>query len=418
MSYFQVEGGFPLRGSVPTQGAKNSAVHLIAASLLAKNEVILENVPAIADVLKMIRILEKIGARVSYDQVKHTLTVDSSNPVNPHILDPTASELRASLSFMGALLAREKEMSIPFPGGCNIGNRPVDLHLKGFSALGAKTSLEHGLIQAKGTRLTGKRIYLDYPSVGATINLTMVASLAKGETIIENAAEEPEIVDFCNFLKKMGAKIKGAGTKRLVIKGVSSLHGAKHRVIPDRIEGGTYLIAGAITGGELTVRDIIPYHIEPLLVKLHESGAEINLAKNKVSIKVRGRLKAINIKTMPFPGFPTDLQNQMIPLLSLAEGTSVITETVFENRFNLVGELRKMGANIQIEGQSVYIQGVESLTGAKVTCSNLRAGASLVLAALAAKGHSEVHDIEHVERGYENMEEKLRASGAKIRRIF
>ncbi|MCR4433232.1 MAG: UDP-N-acetylglucosamine 1-carboxyvinyltransferase [Caldiserica bacterium] len=417
MSYYIIEGGIPLKGSIHTQGAKNSAVHLIAASLLAKDEVTLENVPAIADVLKMIKILEKIGAKVAFDQQKHSLSIDSRGPVSPHIIDPIASELRASLSFLGALLARERETSILFPGGCNIGSRPVDFHLKGFSALGAETSLEHGLIQTKAARLTGKRIYLDYPSVGATINLTMVATLAKGETIIENVAEEPEIVDFCNFLKKMGAKIKGAGTKRLCIKGVPYLHGTKHRVIPDRIEGGTYLIAGAITGGELTVKEIVPQHLEPLLVKLQEAGAQITQAKDRVSIKAKGRLKAVNIKTMPYPGFPTDLQNQMIPLLALAEGTSVITETVFENRFLSVSELRKMGANIRIEGQSVVIQGVESLTGAKLASPNLRGGASLVLAALAANGSSEVHDIEHVERGYEKMEEKLRGSGAKIRRI-
>jgi len=417
MNYYVIEGGMPLKGSVHIQGAKNSAVHLIAASLLAKGQVTLENVPAIIDVLKMAKIVEKIGAKVQFEPQRHILLIDSSGPVNPHITDPMATELRASLSFLGSLLAREKETSIVLPGGCNIGSRPVDFHLKGFQALGAETNLEHGLIQAKALRLAGKRIYLDYPSVGATINLTMAATLARGETIIENAAEEPEVVDFCNFLKKMGAKIKGAGTKRLCIKGVTALHGAEHKVIPDRIEGGTYLIAGAITKGELSVKGIVPQHLEPLLAKLYEAGAQISQAKDKVSIKVKNRLKAVNIKTMPYPGFPTDLQNQMIPLLALAEGTSVITETVFENRFLLVSELRKMGASVRMEGQSIFIQGVETLTGARVVSPNLRGGASLVLAALAANGVSEVHEIEHMERGYEKMEEKLRAAGAKIKRI-
>jgi len=417
MSYFLIEGGVPLKGTIHIQGAKNSVVHLIAASILARDEVILENVPAIADVYKMTKILEKIGAKVHFEEKSHTLWIDSRGPVNPHIQDPIASELRASLSFLGALLAREKEASIVFPGGCNIGSRPVDFHLKGFSVLGAEASLEHGLIQAKASRLAGKRIYLDYPSVGATINLTMVAVMAKGETILENVAEEPEVVDFCNMLKKMGAKIRGAGTKTLCIRGVSSLTATKHRVIPDRIEGGTYLIAGAVTNGELTVKEIVPQHLEPLLAKLREAGAQVITAKNRASIKAKKGLKAVNIKTMPYPGFPTDLQNQMMTLLCLAEGTSLITETVFENRFLLVSELRKMGANIRTEGQSVVVQGIESLTGAKLISPNLRGSASLVLAALAAKGVSEVHDIEHLDRGYERMENKLKAVGAKIKRI-
>ena len=417
MSYYKIEGSYPLRGTIVAQGAKNSAVHLIAAALLAREQVIMENIPDIYDIHTMAKIIEKIGAKAHFEIKKHRLILDSRGPLNPHIQDPMVSELRASLSLTGALLARERETSILFPGGCNIGSRPVDFHLKGFSALGAETSLEHGIISAKARCLKGRRIYLDYPSVGATVNITLAAVLAQGETILENVAEEPEIIDLCNLLKKMGAKIKGAGTKMLHIKGVRSLTGATHKVIPDRIEAGTYLIAGAITSGELTVQEVNPEHLEPLLVKIREAGVQLEVGKSKIHVSCPHRPKAIDIKTMPYPGFPTDLQNQMMAFLSLAEGTSLIMETVFENRFLITSELRKMGADIRYEGHGAVITGVEALTGAKVTSPNLRGGASLVLAALAAEGSSEVGEIQHIDRGYEKMEEKLSAVGAKIKRM-
>ncbi len=417
MSYYRIDGAFPLRGTILAQGAKNSAVHLIAATLLARDEVVLDKVPDIHDIHTMIQIVRKMGCRADFDPRKHRLILDASGPLNPHIQDPVVSELRASLSLTGALLARESEASILFPGGCNIGSRPVDFHLKGFNALGAETLLEHGIISAKAKFLRGRRIYLDYPSVGATVNITLAAVLAQGETILENVAEEPEIIDLCNLLKKMGAKIKGAGTKMLYIRGVRSLKGATHKVIPDRIEAGTYLVAGAMTSGELTVQEVNPEHLEPLLVKLQEAGVRLEVGKSKIHTSSPRRPQAIDIKTMPYPGFPTDLQNQMMAFLARAEGTSLIMETVFENRFVITGELRKMGADIRTEGHGAVITGVPNLTGAKVTSPNLRGGASLVLAALAAKGSSEVREIQHIDRGYEKMEEKLSAVGAKIKRM-
>jgi len=415
--HYWIEGGFPLRGNVKCQGAKNSAVQLLAASLLTRETVILENVPAIEDIVSMIDLLHSLGSQVEFDQKRHRVCIENAGPIDPHIQNPQASALRASLSLVGPLLARERETSIPFPGGCNIGSRPIDLHLKGFGALGADALLEHGRISAKARSLQGKRIYLDYPSVGATANLMMASSLARGETILENAAEEPEIVDLANMLKKMGAKIRGAGTKMLQIRGVRSLKGVRHHVIPDRIEGGTYLVAAAITRGKLSLQDSIPQHLEPLLVKLQEAGATIDVNGNRVQVFVSGRLRAFDIKTMPYPGFPTDLQNQMTILMTLAEGTSLVTETVFENRFLLTSELRKMGADIRTEGHGAVITGVDHLTGARVTAPDLRGGASLVLAALSAQGVSEVHDILHIDRGYEKMEEKLEQVGAKIQRI-
>jgi UDP-N-acetylglucosamine 1-carboxyvinyltransferase len=415
--HFWIEGGFPLQGNVKCQGAKNSAVQLLAASLLTREPVILENIPAIVDIVSMIDLLRSLGSQVEFDQNKHRVCIENTGPIDPHIQNPQASALRASLSLVGPLLARERETSIPFPGGCNIGSRPIDLHLKGFGILGADALLEHGRIIAKARILLGKRIYLDYPSVGATANLMMAGSLARGETILENAAEEPEIVDLANMLKKMGAKIRGAGTKMLQIRGVQSLKGVRHHLIPDRIEGGTYLVAAAITRGKLSLQDAIPQHLEPLLVKLQEAGAAIEVTRSRVQVFVPGRLRAFDIKTMPYPGFPTDLQNQMTALMTLAEGTSLVTETVFENRFLLTSELRKMGADIRIEGHGAAITGVDHLTGAQVTAPNLRGGASLVLAALSAQGISEVHDILHIDRGYEKMEEKLQQVGAKIQRI-
>ncbi len=415
--FFSIEGGVPLRGSVSAQGAKNSAVHLMAATLLTEDPMVLENVPAIQDVFSMITLLREVGAEVSFDPAGHRMVTASRKELNPEVSNPIAASLRASLSLAGPLLARAKQARIIFPGGCNIGARPVNYHLKGFQALGAEARLEGGYILVQGKRLLGRRIYLDYPSVGATVNLVCAATLAKGETILENVAEEPEIADLCNMLRKMGAKIRGAGTKMIQVRGVRQLHGANHRVIPDRIEGGTYLVAAAATRGEIVLKETVPAHLEPLLVKLQEAGAQIKTSKSKVHLSALHRLKPVDIKTMPYPGFPTDLQNQMLILLCLAEGISLISETVFENRFLIASELSKMGASIQLQGGGAVIHGVEALQPAQVAAPNLRGGASLVLAALAAHGLCEVEGVEHIDRGYEEMERKLSRLGARIRRI-
>jgi UDP-N-acetylglucosamine 1-carboxyvinyltransferase len=415
--YFRIEGGVPLQGSITAQGAKNSSVHLMAAALLTAELVVLENVPAIQDVFSMVSILRGVGAEVHYDPASHRLKVSTEKDLVSEVSDPIAASLRASLSLAGPLLARKGQVRILFPGGCNIGSRPVNYHLKGFQALGADARLENGSIIIQGKHLEGRRIYLDYPSVGATVNLVCAATLARGETILENVAEEPEIVDLCNLLRQMGAKIHGGGTKMIQIKGVRQLHGATHKVIPDRIEGGTYLVAAAVTGGEVLLRDTQPMHLEPLLVKLQEAGVELDVSKTKVHLRAPQHLLPVDIKTMPYPGFPTDLQNQMLILLCLAKGTGVINETVFENRLLITGELRKMGADISLDGGSAIVHGVQKLEPAKVVAPNLRGGASLVLAALTASGVSEVHGIDHIDRGYEDIEGKLSRLGARIERF-
>lgn len=410
-----VEQSGPLNGTIRVNGAKNSALPILAASLLGTEDIVLEDVPDLKDVEIMCQVLESLGSEVE-KLGKNTIRINSKNVKNHVTPYELMSKMRASLLVMGPLLARLGKTVNSLPGGCAIGNRPIDLHLKGFKALGAEISNEHGNITAKADKLVGSRIYLDFPSVGATENIMMAAVLSEGETIIDNAAMEPEITDLQNFLNKLGGNIKGAGTSTIRITGVEKLKGTEHRIIPDRIEAGTFLVAAAITGGDVIVDNIITSHIKPVIAKLREAGIEI--IENGETVRVIGNkeLKAIDVKTLPYPGFPTDMQAQFMAMTTLSKGTSVIIETVFENRFKHVDELNRMGADIKIDGKSAIIRGVDGLTGARVTASDLRAGAALILAGLVAEGRTEIVDIYHIDRGYENIEERLSAIGAKIKR--
>ncbi|TYP58799.1 UDP-N-acetylglucosamine 1-carboxyvinyltransferase [Thermosediminibacter litoriperuensis] len=414
MSSFIIEGGESLKGTVRASGAKNAVLPVMAASLLAEGECVIEDVPELEDVRVMREVLSSLGAGCE--------TKESSLKINPDNIDTCEApyelvrKMRASFLVMGPLLAKYGRARISLPGGCAIGSRPIDLHLKGFSALGAEIDLGHGFVEARCEKLKGNIIYLDFPSVGATENIMMAAALAEGQTIIENAAKEPEIVDLANFLNSMGAHIRGAGTDIIKIEGVKSLKGISYTVIPDRIEAGTYLIAGAITNGDVLVENVVSEHLKPLIAKLIECGAEVTEGEDGIRVVGKGRPNPVDVKTMPYPGFPTDMQAQMMAYLSLCNGNSMIIETVFENRFMHVEELKRMGARIRIEGRSAMIEGVEKLSGAPVKATDLRAGAALILAGLAAEGTTEVMNAQHVDRGYENIVEKLRSIGAKIKR--
>ncbi|WP_148865877.1 UDP-N-acetylglucosamine 1-carboxyvinyltransferase [Thermosediminibacter litoriperuensis] len=414
LSSFIIEGGESLKGTVRASGAKNAVLPVMAASLLAEGECVIEDVPELEDVRVMREVLSSLGAGCE--------TKESSLKINPDNIDTCEApyelvrKMRASFLVMGPLLAKYGRARISLPGGCAIGSRPIDLHLKGFSALGAEIDLGHGFVEARCEKLKGNIIYLDFPSVGATENIMMAAALAEGQTIIENAAKEPEIVDLANFLNSMGAHIRGAGTDIIKIEGVKSLKGISYTVIPDRIEAGTYLIAGAITNGDVLVENVVSEHLKPLIAKLIECGAEVTEGEDGIRVVGKGRPNPVDVKTMPYPGFPTDMQAQMMAYLSLCNGNSMIIETVFENRFMHVEELKRMGARIRIEGRSAMIEGVEKLSGAPVKATDLRAGAALILAGLAAEGTTEVMNAQHVDRGYENIVEKLRSIGAKIKR--
>ncbi|NLY67048.1 MAG: UDP-N-acetylglucosamine 1-carboxyvinyltransferase [Tissierellia bacterium] len=418
MSKFLVEKSPPLRGTVRISGAKNSALPILAASLLGTEDIILEDVPKLKDVEVMCEVLTCLGAKVEILD-KGIIKINSKDINNYETPYELMSKMRASFLVMGPLLTRLGKTRTSMPGGCAIGTRPIDLHLKGFRALGAKIDVNHGNIGAYADKLVGDRIYLDFPSVGATENIMMAAVMAEGETIIDNAAMEPEIVDLANFLNKLGADIKGAGTSSIRIKGVDKLGGATHSVIPDRIEAGTFMVAAAITGGDVVVENVITSHIKPIIAKLREAGCQVieNESKDKIRVIGNGAPKAVDIKTLPYPGFPTDMQAQFMALMSVAKGTSIIIETVFENRFMHVDELKRMGADIKIDGRSAIIQGVDQLMAAPVKATDLRAGAALVLAGLVSDGVTEISDIYHIDRGYENMEEKFAQLGAKIRRI-
>lgn len=418
MSKFLVEKSPPLRGTVRISGAKNSALPILAASLLGTEDIILEDVPKLKDVEVMCEVLTCLGAKVEILD-KGIIKINSKDINNYETPYELMSKMRASFLVMGPLLTRLGKTRTSMPGGCAIGTRPIDLHLKGFRALGAKIDVNHGNIGAYADKLVGDRIYLDFPSVGATENIMMAAVMAEGETIIDNAAMEPEIVDLANFLNKLGADIKGAGTSSIRIKGVDKLGGATHSVIPDRIEAGTFMVAAAITGGDVVVENVITSHIKPIIAKLREAGCQVieNESKDKIRVIGNGVPKAVDIKTLPYPGFPTDMQAQFMALMSVAKGTSIIIETVFENRFMHVDELKRMGADIKIDGRSAIIQGVDQLMAAPVKATDLRAGAALVLAGLVSDGVTEISDIYHIDRGYENMEEKFAQLGAKIRRI-
>lgn len=411
-----VEQNGPLQGTVHVNGAKNAVLPTLAATLLStEGRCVLEGVPALIDVDVICEVLTSLGAdvrRLGRDKIE----------VLAHCIDEVEApyelvrKMRASFLVMGPLLARMGKARISMPGGCAIGTRPIDLHLKGFKSLGAETTLGYGFVEASAEKLIGNNIYLDFPSVGATENIMMAAVLAEGQTFIENAAEEPEITDLANFLNKMGADIRGAGTDTIKINGVKELRGATHAVIPDRIEAGTYMIAAAITKGNVLVCNVVPDHLKPITAKLRECGADVIRENSGLRVIAHNRPKAVDIKTMPYPGFPTDMQSQFMVLMSVAEGTSIAIETVFENRFMHVSELKRMGADIKIEGRSAIIEGKNNLLGAPVKATDLRAGAALILAGLVADGKTEITDVHHIDRGYVNIEEKLKSLGAKIYR--
>lgn len=418
MSKFIIAEGIPLRGRVRISGAKNSVLPVMAASLLGDGQSIIEEIPYLNDVRIMCDLIESLGAGVEVSKNQTRVRINTGNISNTIAPYELVNKMRASFLVMGPLLARTGMARISLPGGCAIGTRPVDLHLKGFAAMGAEITQGHGYIEAKSKgRLKGNRIYLDFPSVGATENIIMAASLAEGQTIIENAANEPEIVDLATYLIAMGAEITGAGTDTIRISGVASLKGKNHAVIPDRIEAGTFMVAAAITGGDVIIDNVVPDHLKPVTAKLREAGVEISEELFSIRVRSDGDLKAIDIKTHPYPGFPTDMQSQMTSLMSKAEGTSMVIETIFENRFMHVSELKRMGANIKIEGRSAIIEGATQLMGAQVKATDLRAGAALVLAGLSAEGTTEITDIEHIDRGYVKIDEKLKSLGVNIKRV-
>ncbi len=414
---FFIEGGKRLRGKVRINGAKNAALPIIAASLLGDTPSIIENVPKLLDIYTMIEVISHLGAKVEFTD-EGRLYIDPANfdqYIAPYEL---VKKMRASILVMGPLLAKLGRAKISLPGGCAIGPRPVDLHLSGFKMLGAEVNFDKGYIYAEVQRFKGNYIYLDLPSVGATENIMTASVLAEGETIIENAAREPEVVDLGNFLQKMGANIEGVGTDLIRIKGVKSLRGVNfHRVIPDRIEAGTFMIAGAITKGDVLLDDINPEFLHAVIVKLRNMGIKVEEYENSIRVIGAENISAVDIKTMPYPGFPTDMQAQMMSLLSVANGISIVTENIFENRFTHVGELKRMGADIRIEGHSAIVKGVEKLSGAEVTAHDLRAGASLVIAGLVSDGLTRVSGVYHIDRGYEGIEKKLNALGASVERV-
>lgn len=409
-----INGGRRLSGKVKISAAKNSVLPIIAASLLCPAECLLEDIPSLEDVYVICDVLNSLGATTNLDLVKNNIIINSKDIKSLEPPIDLVTKMRASFLVMGPLLSRFGKVRISQPGGCNIGTRPIDLHLKGFHAMGAQINLDHGFVEASCKKLKGAKVYLDFPSVGATENIMMAAVLADGETIIQNSAEEPEIVDLSTFLNKMGANITGAGTDTIRIEGVKDLKATTHQVIPDRIEAGTYMVAAAITKGDIIIENVILEHIRPAIAKLQEVGIKIIEGQNKIRVYSEGIIKSVDIKTLPYPGFPTDMQAQFMALMSLANGTSMITETVFENRFMHITELNRMGANIKIEGRSAVVEGCEKLTGAKVKATDLRAGASLILAGIAAEGRTEITDIHHIDRGYSNMVSKMKMLGADI----
>jgi len=406
-----------LRGNVKISGSKNAVLPIIAASILTNEHCFIEDVPDLTDVKNMKDILVNIGVEVDWDKKNKLLDVRADDIKSTDMTcEDIGQKIRASVLMLGPMLSRKGKTKICMPGGCVIGNRPIDLHIKGLTALGAHISMEHGYIEAIAKKLIGAKIYLDFPSVGATENIMMAAVMAEGKTTIENAAIEPEIVDLANFLLKMGADIKGAGTDTIIIEGVSKLHGVRHEIIPDRMEASTFMIAAAITGGDLTIENIILDHVNPIIAKLEESNVTVEANDDRIRVKSNGIIKAVDITTLPFPGFPTDMQAPFMALMSIAEGTSVIVETIFENRFMHVGELIKMGANAKVEGRSCVIVGVNELMGANVYASDLRGGIALLLAGLCAEGKTVINDIKYIERGYEDVVEKFLSIGANIKK--
>lgn len=416
MEKYIIRGGNKLQGEVSISGAKNAAVAILPAVILSDEPCIIENVPNISDIDITIKILLSMGAEVTMLN-KSTLRIDPRRVHTPCVEYDLAKNMRASYYFLGSLLGKVGKARVSMPGGCDLGARPVDQHLKGFSSLGAECSVDHGMIHAQADKLVGAHIYFDMVTVGATINVMLAAVKADGLTVIENAAKEPHIVDLANFLNSMGADIMGAGTDVIKIKGVKSLHGTQYSIIPDQIEAGTYMVAAAATNGNVLIKNVIPKHLESITAKLQKIGVRVEEYDDSVRVIGTGRLTKTNVKTLPHPGFPTDMQPQITTLLTLAEGTSIVTESIFDNRFKYVDQLRRMGADISVDGRVAVIEGTWRLMGAPVRATDLRAGVALVIAGLAAVGTTEVEDIYHVERGYEDLEKKLRSLGADIRKI-
>ncbi|EEG30780.1 UDP-N-acetylglucosamine 1-carboxyvinyltransferase [[Clostridium] methylpentosum DSM 5476] len=416
MDKFVINGGNRLVGEVEISGAKNAAVAIIPATILAEGPCRIENLPNISDVSISFDILREMGATVKTIN-KNTVEIDTTHVSNPVVPYEMAKHMRASYYFLGALLGRFKRASVAMPGGCDFGVRPIDQHLKGFKSLGAEYSIDYGMIDVTADQLIGSQVYFDVVSVGATINVLLAAVRAKGLTIIENAAKEPHIVDLANFLNSMGAEIMGAGTDVIKIRGVDHLRSTSYSIIPDQIEAGTYMVMAAATKGDVLVKNVIPKHLESITAKLEKMGVEVTEYDDSVRVVSNGKLQKTSVKTLPHPGFPTDMQPQITTLLTLAEGTSIVTEGVWDNRFKYVDELRRMGADISVDGKVAVIEGCGSLTAAPVRATDLRAGAAMVIAALAAQGTTEIEDIYHIERGYEEIVNKLRSLGADIKKI-
>lgn len=417
MEQLLIKGGKPLHGEVMVSGAKNAALGIIPAALLSQDICRIENVPCINDIQVLLEAMQDLGVKVKFEDDRHTVIMDCRNITKVTVDYEHIKKIRASYYLLGALLGIYKHSEVALPGGCNIGSRPIDQHIKGFEALGAEVNIEHGMIKVKAKKLAGEIIYLDTASVGATINIMMAAVMAEGITHIENPAKEPHVVDVANFLNSMGANIKGAGTDVIKIAGVKKMHGAEYMIIPDQIEAGTYMVAGAITGGDVTVRNLIPKHMEAIVAKLLEMGVGIEEFDEAIRVYKKKEYNSINIKTLPYPGFPTDMQPQFAALLTIAKGTSIMTESIFENRFTYTTDLTRMSASIKVEGNTAIVSGVSGLTGAEVYAPDLRAGAALALAGLAATGETIINEAHFIDRGYEHFEEKLRGLGAEIYRI-
>jgi UDP-N-acetylglucosamine 1-carboxyvinyltransferase len=414
---FFIRGGIPLKGTVNVSGAKNAAVALVAATILCDEPCTLENVPAISDITKCLSILRTMGAKIEMKK-DGVITIDSRTINTTRVPYKLAETMRASSYFLGTLLGKFGEAFVPMPGGCDLGDRPIDQHLKAFRALGATDEIIHGANYVKADKLVGNQIYFDFVTVGATMNAIFAAVKAKGQTIIENAAKEPHIVDLANFLNSMGADIRGAGTDVIKIRGVEHLHGTTYATIPDQIEAGTYMVAAAATKGDVVIANVIPKHLESITAKLRKCGVHVEESDESVHVWVDSPIQPTSLKTMPHPGFPTDMQPQFSTLLTMAAGTSKITEDIFNNRFRYVAELRKMGADISVEGKVAVIEGVKVLKGAPVSATDLRAGAAMIIAGLAAEGITEIDNIFYIERGYERIDEKLRGLGADINRVI
>lgn len=417
MEQYLIHGGKALVGEVTIEGAKNAALPILAAAMMSSEPVTINNLPDVKDIRVMIEAMKDIGATVSFIK-KGTIVVNPEN-LNTEVVNSEAiKQIRASYYFIGALLGKYNRAAVLLPGGCNIGSRPIDQHVKGFKMLGADVEIKHGIINTNTEKLKAAHIFLDVVSVGATINIMMAACMTDGLTVIENVAKEPHVVDVANFLNSMGGNIRGAGTDVIRIKGVPKLHGTEYAIIPDQIEAGTFMFAVAATGGDVLIKNVIPKHMEATGAKLIEMGCEIEEYDDAIRVKKTGKLNSTQIKTQPYPGFPTDLQPQISVALSLANGTSIVTESIFENRFRYVDELIKMGASIHVEGNTAIIEGVKKLTGATLKSLDLRAGAAMVIAALAAEGESIVEDIHYIKRGYDGYEKKLKSLGADIEIVY